>query len=262
MRINVKQIGFLTLFVLLILMSGCKTGRKVTETRKTVKMETEMIRRVLEQQIADSPIEIKCSGKARTGEQSINFQGTIRIEKDQAVWVSLRSGIGIEIARVLAEPDSVWINSRLLRIKEKGNWKLLEEYSGYPLNFIAFQGILLRRLFSWSTDNPDRLLDELRYRPDKDGNWIFALPESGSGDDKSGVGFRFLTQTPGYRIESVDMINQDNDIIGRVFYQYDENAIIKRISIKGAEKSNDIGLDMDIKSYEVIPDLDISYKKW
>jgi len=262
MRSLFYRIGLLTLFVPLIFLAGCKAGKKITDTTTTMQADNETIRKVLERQMTDRFIEIRCAGKARTGEESVNFQGTVRILRDEAVWVSLRSKLGIEIARVLTEPDSVWINSRLLRIKEKGNWKLLEQYSGYPVNFIAFQGILLQTLFSWDTDEPSRLLRELRYRPGSEGNWIYALPTASAPDGAKKAGFRFLADGPDYLVKSVDMIDQQGGIVGSVQYQYHENQVIKNITVRGAEKRSDFGLDLEIISLEVVPGLEISFDKW
>ncbi len=71
-------------------------------------------------------------------DDNTNFTAAVRMQKDSLIWASISPALGIEAARVLVRPDSIFI---LDRINKKGIAKpfsyLLEK--GIPFDFVSLQ---------------------------------------------------------------------------------------------------------------------------
>ena len=78
--------------------------------------------------------------------------------------------LGIEAARVIANRDSVWLVSKMAQMKEKGSWKEMSKLLGYPLDFMALQNIMTRKLFYPGQEGNDMLMSFLKR---DDGSHVF-----------------------------------------------------------------------------------------
>ena len=109
----------------LLLLDGCNIIRK-TVTRKGSMAEGEsLVRKVTGSQPDWNFIELRVTGKAEEDKTRFAFMGSVKIHHNSKIFIILRSTLGFEVARFYADMDSVWILSKMLDIKEKGNWKLV-----------------------------------------------------------------------------------------------------------------------------------------
>jgi len=69
----------------------------------------------------------------------------------------VRAMLGIEAARLVANRDSVWVISKIGKIKEKGTWKEMSKTIGYPLDFMALQNMMTRKIFYPGQDDKTML---------------------------------------------------------------------------------------------------------
>lgn len=73
--------------------------------------------------------------------------GDLKIRKDSLILISLRAGIGLEIARVALLQDSVFIINRVKKEYIKTDYQFIEALYGMKLNFVAIQNLLSGSFF-------------------------------------------------------------------------------------------------------------------
>lgn len=67
----------------------------------------------------------------------------VRIQKDSMIWFSIRSGIGLEVFRVIIAPHEILAVDKLNRKAYQYDFKTLSEKLNFSLNFQMFQALLL-----------------------------------------------------------------------------------------------------------------------
>lgn len=87
------------------------------------------------------------SGKAKAalsiGSNSNDVTMNIRIQNNQAIWVSVTAIAGLEVARALITPDSVRVINRLENEYIKKPFSYLYEFTNNKINFATLQSVLV-----------------------------------------------------------------------------------------------------------------------
>ncbi|MEO7175616.1 MAG: DUF4292 domain-containing protein [Saprospiraceae bacterium] len=78
----------------------------------------------------------------RTPDQQLSVEGTIRVQRDQMLWASLRK-FGFEVARIKADAAGIVVINRIESTYEQIPWASLKQKIGYPLDFAMAQTLLL-----------------------------------------------------------------------------------------------------------------------
>lgn len=71
-----------------------------------------------------------------------NVSMTIRIQKDQKIWASVTAIAGIEVARALITPDSVFLRNNLQSVGVKKPFSYLNSFTSRHVTFKMLQAIL------------------------------------------------------------------------------------------------------------------------
>jgi hypothetical protein len=121
--------SFLGLFVVLtlVLSSGCNTTKKATETTT---VDRPLVPADYLKVFARNQVQAEwLNGSARLsfddGDMSIGGTATIKMQKDRAIWMSVKK-FGFEVARAMVTPDSLFIIDRFNK-----------EYAAEPISYIA-----------------------------------------------------------------------------------------------------------------------------
>jgi len=69
-------------------------------------------------------------------DRNVNAYATVKWKKDSAIWASITIALGIEVARVLVRPDSIFILNRLEKTYTSRDLRYLNNY--IPLGNISF----------------------------------------------------------------------------------------------------------------------------
>ncbi len=94
------------------------------------------------------------SGTAIWENNSYIISGSIRIQKNQAIYISVTPFLGIEVARLLVTPDTVKFLNRLESSFFVGDIGFLNNMLGTDLDFFMLQAILTGNDFEhFTTDN-------------------------------------------------------------------------------------------------------------
>lgn len=78
-----------------------------------------------------------------TTSSKINLTINLKMKRDSAIWLSLSPGFGIEVARVLIRPDSVWAVDKFNKRYLVGSQEQLAERFNVPVDFQVLQGLFL-----------------------------------------------------------------------------------------------------------------------
>ena len=85
----------------------------------------------------------KISGKYEDAEQSLSFKGNIKIRKDSLIWITISPGLGLELGRVLIDPDTIHFMNRFEKTYYKSSYADLSEKIQSPLSFKRIQALLI-----------------------------------------------------------------------------------------------------------------------
>jgi len=139
----------LSIFMLLVI-AGCKAKKQLIV--KPVKVDT--MAKTIDPKIAKlnalraSQTDFDTfSGKARThldiGGNSNDVTLTIRIKKDQKIWVSITAIAGIEVARALITPDSILLINRLQSLYVRQPFSYVNKFAGNEVNYKTIESLLI-----------------------------------------------------------------------------------------------------------------------
>jgi hypothetical protein len=67
----------------------------------------------------------------------------IRIKKGRKIWVSITAIAGIEAARVLITPDSMWVINRLQSVYLKKPFSYINKFAGNQVNYTTIESLLI-----------------------------------------------------------------------------------------------------------------------
>ncbi len=141
-----KYLYYILLFVCVLAFGSCK--RELSFFR--VKASHLVVDTFHPEQLA-----LKAKLNVENEQQSAKAVLDIRLITDSILWVSLRSGSGIEGSRMLIIPDSAIILNRISKTYEVYNYEMLSEKLHIVLNFSILQAIIL--------GNPPWLIGEAKH---------------------------------------------------------------------------------------------------
>ncbi len=92
------------------------------------------------------------SGRAKTkiqlNQETHDVTLNVRVQRDQAIWISVTAILGVEVARVLITPDSVKILNKLQGEYIVKPFNYIYRYTSQGINFVALQDLLLANVSS------------------------------------------------------------------------------------------------------------------
>lgn len=260
---KVKYAGVLCMVALALLsFNGCSLLKKSVSTKKTMSDDENLVRKVVNNMPEWKFLEIRCTGKADDDDKKIGFMGTIKLEKDKQVYAVIRSSIGIEVAKIFANRDSVWIISKMLGIKEKGDWKLIAGKFGYPVDFYAVQGILNQSLFTSAGDKLAVLIENLVIKTDKED--LRLASNTRYQDDSSGIKYlnEFQLNKESFIIDDTKIRDIKGQWIADVKYLYNKDNVIRKIELKGIDSERNFAIEINVVKKEIKESLDFNFDKF
>jgi len=138
-------------FVIIAAIILCSCGIKNITTRVEHKNQfnkTQLTQKVIEKNSYLNYNWLHFTGKVNINTQQIsqNIKINIKLKKDSLIWVSFRSLLGIEAARVKLTKDSLYIINRLAKTYSKKHISILKTIPGFEyldLTFQQIQGFIL-----------------------------------------------------------------------------------------------------------------------
>ncbi|HAJ98664.1 MAG TPA: hypothetical protein DCM62_01425 [Bacteroidales bacterium] len=150
----------LLVFTLQLFFVGCRPLRQVIELDEAQRSAELAHRNIHAHHANYESYSARFSGTALWAGNTQPVSGSIRIQKDQAIWISLAPLLGIEIARIVIRPDSVWFLNRLNTTYFIGDLSFFNELVGTNLDFFMMQDVLMGNDFSHFTNHPPQTSQE------------------------------------------------------------------------------------------------------
>ena len=158
---------FLVLFAgCLLIQFSCKTkkvdnGEVVTPVKKqdAAFLMDNLIQNQVNADFLSSRIKLGVEGE---NVMNVSLTGTLRMEKDKAIWVSLKK-FGFEVARALITPDSVYVLDRLQGNNTAEDIGYVQRKMNFPANFQMLQAIVLGNPVFFTKDL-DSKIDSTGYQ--------------------------------------------------------------------------------------------------
>ena len=140
-----KKFTFL-IFACSLLALSCKTKKVVTKDGGAKELTGNfLMKKLITNQVntgwMTGKVKLNAKSKDLPG-GAMSFSGTIRMEKDKAIWLSVKK-FGFEAARVLIEPDSVFVNVRFGGENIREDLGYVQRKLNFPANFEMLQSIML-----------------------------------------------------------------------------------------------------------------------
>ena len=166
--LNLKYIGLVALVSLTL---ACKTRKSVTVTvtppppPKTTtvddaeKAKAHALKFIKDQDIVFSTLSMKGKASLDMNGEVNNVNVNIRVKRDQIIWVSITAFAGLEPARAMITPDSIFVLNKLQGTYLAKPFSYIQRFSNKQINFKMLQSILTGNAVAEFTQEPVTVKD-------------------------------------------------------------------------------------------------------
>ena len=153
------RIKILTVIIIAVLLSSCNLIKKVLDvdngsdtganemtSNPDMKIVT-FTKKLKESYLKYEFLEMKFASRYKNGDSDLPIKGIIKIQKDSCIWVSIRPGLGIELARLLLTKDSIKFINRMKSEYFVEDYKYFEKQLNIKLDYKTIQAILTNEFF-------------------------------------------------------------------------------------------------------------------
>ncbi|MEM8908018.1 MAG: DUF4292 domain-containing protein [Bacteroidota bacterium] len=134
-----------TCYLWIFLLSACKSTQPIVQApiqQLPEQPSDSLIQRLLDQTIDAEWLSAKAKIAFRDDSQSRKASANIRLRKDSVLWMNVKK-LGIEAARILITPDSVYLVDRINKEYAISDFSLLQQQYHLPANFNLLQNLIL-----------------------------------------------------------------------------------------------------------------------
>lgn len=129
--------------------AGCNTQRKIIrEPLKDDKGADYLFAQLKKNEFTFKYLNIRFSADASLNNKDNSMNGSLRMVKDSAIWISLSPALGIEAARVLITPDSIKFLNRLESTYFAEEFKYINSLMKTNMDFDMLQSLIVGNDFS------------------------------------------------------------------------------------------------------------------
>jgi hypothetical protein len=159
----------------------------------------------------------RVSFKINDNDEELNLRGSVRINKDSAILVSINAFAGIEAARLFLSPDSVKILDRINNRYFLGNYEEAEKFFPVRLDYGVIQSIFL--------GSSVRIFDEFQILDHTGTRYLFqndVMTVSYSGEIFPHTGYRSgddmlqIDLDNSFFLRDIQLFSTENDIYTRL----------------------------------------------
>ena len=264
---SVKNLFRYTLFVCLaglsvLALDGCRLFKQSVVERTVMSEDENIVRKVFNAHPEVQFSETRFTGKAAENDTKISFMGTAKIEKDKQLHILLRSAFGIELARVYANRDSIWITSKMLGIRERIDWKVAAGKIGYPLDFNAIQGIFLQSLFTSTGNELPNLIDNLVVDANSPNLRLVSRQNLKNGENGLKYLNDFIINRDAYYIDDAKIKDVNGQWIADIKFEYQRDNEIKKIILTGIDAERNYAVEINVIKNELKDFIEINFNKF
>jgi hypothetical protein len=131
---------------------ACKVRKHLIEKKDSISLN-DLYTNISASSPGFKTIEIRFNVKYETPNQTLSLKGSLRIIKDSLIWATLSPGLGIEGARFLCTPDSLFILDRINKNLTRGSYSFFNAEHKIDVDFSSIQSILTNQFFIYPYDD-------------------------------------------------------------------------------------------------------------
>ncbi len=149
-KITIKVIVRFMVIIMVLLQFSCRTTYySLGEVRARATSDKHLYQSIIDSGIHYNTFYVKRFTANVTIEgKKKNFKGSLKIQKDSLIWLSIRSSVGgIEGMRVLITPDSIKVINRIKKEYFESDFDFINQKLNIDLDFNALQSIFTNSLF-------------------------------------------------------------------------------------------------------------------
>ena len=249
---------YVILFLVIALGYSCKSVDKIFSGETKLDLdEKDLIINILSNEIIFDNIFFKrvqydfdFEGKSRS------LKGNLFIQKDSFIIISVTPIMGIELFRILLEPNEVSIIDRINKKVILTNYSYLKTKYLFDLNFNLFQDILTNSFFTYPNDLS---FVESRFKASVDNNVYFLKSKQKSNQrfTVSSNAQQIITILPElYRVSNTTILIPEEQTIFKVNYtnfrSFDTNLIFpENIEMEGSHLTDRIKVNFNFNQLEL-----------
>lgn len=149
------------LFLALLTVSACKTGKRATTGKLKPKSEKFLMKRLVSNQVNAEWLSAKAKITYRDEYGRETLSSNIRIRKDSLIWMNFKK-FGLEGGRALITPDSIFLIDRLNGQYVAKPFEFAQREYRLPVNFQGLQAMMLGNPVFFSSQT-EAGVDSTRY---------------------------------------------------------------------------------------------------
>lgn len=138
------------LVVASILLAGCRTSRHAVSDNGTVVASaeaTDAVSRVNANRVSSSGVKAKMSLQAKAGSSKVSAGGSVRMQRDRIIQISVMFMGFVEAGRIELSPDYLFVQNRINHEYCKTKWKDIKVLHDAGIDFYTFQALFWEELF-------------------------------------------------------------------------------------------------------------------
>ncbi len=196
---SLKKIVFLLIVVTLF--AACRTKKIAQETTPSKISDTEFFcRQVVENEPQFTTANISKMGiSIALNQQSFNLYGTMRMQTDSMISISLQPIFGMEFFRIELTPERIRVFDKIKRRYFESGYDFFTTISPIPVSFELFQDLFARKLFVLGRELKTNCYNDI-FTLEKS-NETFTLTST-SGDGKI---LHNIAVSPEHEIRNIDL---------------------------------------------------------
>lgn len=151
-----RRLVYILLGFSLIGLAGCSNAKRIAEGKPLIPRDPGYIIKHSEKNALDWDwLAFKLDTEIEVNDAKESFTLNVRMAKDSVIWASLTPALGVEVARIKLDPDSVRLISKIPMNKfvYEGDYDELQGFLGVPFDFYTFQELFSGSSLGLGQDN-------------------------------------------------------------------------------------------------------------
>ena len=153
------------IIIIALTITSCKTTRSIIIAPLKEQGSSFLFNKLKENELHYKTFKASFSAEYEKNRKKTSIKGTILINKDSIIWGSLGPGLGIELARISIEPDSVKILNKMEGTYLFKDFDFISEVINRGLDYDMLQSLIIGNDFSvYDNTSFKAAVDKNQYR--------------------------------------------------------------------------------------------------
>jgi lambda repressor-like predicted transcriptional regulator len=153
------------IIIIAFAITSCKSTRSIINAPLKEQGSSYLFNKLKENELHYKTFKASFSAEYEKNRKKTSIKGTILISKDSIIWGSIGPGLGIELARISIEPDSVKILNKMEGTYLIKNFDFISEMINRGLDYDMLQSLIIGNDFSvYDNSSFKAAVDKNQYR--------------------------------------------------------------------------------------------------